>query len=152
MRSLCVTLLAGSAFILSVGCGKKGGTNSEARPSLDGTYLTVESDVLGKRELEGGTEAERTFIIRGDKMIAMKGSKEEVGTFKTDDSKSPAHIDITPPAGDGPEKMYGIYKLEGDTLTICVALSETPRPESRPKEFKSTQDAPAMIMVMKKKK
>jgi uncharacterized protein (TIGR03067 family) len=49
--------------------------------------------------------------------------------FKLDATAEPKNIDIT--TADGKQGM-GIYKLEGDTLTICRGERE----EQRPKEFK----------------
>lgn len=57
-------------------------------------------------------------------------------------------IDFTP--GDGPAKgktLLGIYKLDGDTLTICFASAGLPRP----KELK-TEDRMVVLAKYERKK
>ena len=47
------------------------------------------------------------------------------------------------------ETIYGIYKIEGDTLTIC--FNESEKPEDRPKEFKTSKDDRARLLTLKRK-
>ena len=55
---------------------------------------------------------------------------------------------MTETKGNGKaETTYGIYKLEGETLTICGEIEG--KLEDRPKEFKS--GAKNVIMTLKKK-
>jgi hypothetical protein len=43
--------------------------------------------------------------------------------------------------------LYGIYRLEGDTLTVCLA---EPNAE-RPKEFKTSEESKTTMLTLKKK-
>ena len=72
-----------------------------------------------------------------------KKEKEEPSTYKTDTSKTPYQIDLTEKQPDGTDiKIYGIYKIEGDKLIICMSMSE--KVADRPKEFKTAVGAQAM--------
>ncbi len=126
--------------------------SEDKKPSLDGTYVIVAIEKNGEKlpdeSLRKTPEEDRTFTIKGDKLIRMGKNKEPI-ELKIDASKTPAEIDMKETKGDKPELSYGIYKLEGDTLTICGV--EDSKPEDRPKEFKTSKDSKALLLIMKKK-
>ncbi|MCE9565164.1 MAG: TIGR03067 domain-containing protein [Planctomycetes bacterium] len=95
-------------------------------------------------------EAERTITIKGDKIITIKGGKEDAATFKIDSTKTPAEITLTTKKGEKDETVQGIFKVEGDTLTICAAESD--KPADRPKEFKTAKDSKTLILTLQKQK
>jgi uncharacterized protein (TIGR03067 family) len=68
------------------------------------------------------------------------------GTFKLDTTKTPRAMDITPAAGGKP--ILAIYKIEGDTFTMCYAM---PGGE-RPKEFATKADSGHTLAVWKREK
>jgi uncharacterized protein (TIGR03067 family) len=71
------------------------------------------------------------------------------GTFTLDATKSPKQIDIT--LADGPAKgktVLGIYKIDGDTLTICNAGPGG----KRPAEFKAPQKSGQTLAVWSREK
>ena len=88
-----------------------------------------------------------TFAADGKSVLRIGGGKEMVeGTYKTDPKKDPAEIDITP----GIKKegtMRGIYKVEGDTLTLCLADEE-----ERPKAFDAPAGAKRIVITFKRVK
>jgi uncharacterized protein (TIGR03067 family) len=158
MRSVFGILLAGAVLALTVGCGKKDPTNSGGggTSTPEGTYVITGMEVKGEKMpaefFEKAAEAERIIKFSGDKLIATKRDKEESLAVKYDTTKSPPHITTTETKPNGKtETMYGIYKIEGDTLTIC-AVDDGKGEEDRPKEFKTTKDSEAMIMTLTKKK
>jgi uncharacterized protein (TIGR03067 family) len=170
MRQIATLVMTFAVLALAVGCGKKDGTTSggdsppgtptaSSRSNIEGTYLLVGAEAFGDpvpdEILKKGSEADRTFKITADKMISMKGGKEDPATYKIDASKTPHEIDMVGKDGaTGKEKkMHGIYKLEGDKLTICMTESDTPA--DRPKEFKTSADPKtktlSMMMTLQKK-
>ena len=64
--------------------------------------------------------------------------------FVTDAKQSPPTIDI----GAGGGQYRGIYKVEGDTLTLCVVNGD----RERPKTFESTAEKRTTIWVFKRVK
>ena len=121
--------------------------------SLEGGWTLVGLEKDGKKIAEEDVAklpAEvRKIRATGDKLIATKGGKDDPLSYKLDGTKSPGEIDMTETGDDGkPKKSLGIYKLEGGVLTICAVESD--KPADRPKEFKSTAENKAMIMVLKK--
>lgn len=67
------------------------------------------------------------------------------GLFALDPQSSPPTIDAEPENGD---VMRGIYKLDGDTLTLCIALPGEPRP----KEFTAKEGVRQTITVWERVK
>ena len=56
-------------------------------------------------------------------MIVIEGEEKHEGAYKLDPVKKPPRIEVTP--DDGPnkgKKAGGIYRLDGNTLQICLTL------------------------------
>jgi uncharacterized protein (TIGR03067 family) len=81
-------------------------------------------------------------------VIATKGGKAEPEntTYTHDPKKSPAEIDISEPRGGGKNMMiHGIYKIDGETLTLCMSpLGE------RPTKFESPAGGQVIMMTFKR--
>jgi uncharacterized protein (TIGR03067 family) len=95
-----------------------------ARVLLPFAALLLTADLAA---LGGGDK----LTIKGDQWILTPGA---TASIKIDGSKDPKWIDLTFPRGTGTASP-GIYKLEGDMLTICRVLAG----KERPKEFKSAE-------------
>jgi uncharacterized protein (TIGR03067 family) len=76
-----------------------------------------------------------TRIVEKDHVIWKRDGKSFAGTrIELDPSRDPRTIDVIPDGGkDRGERVRGIYKLEKDRLTICMAAPGQPRP----REFKA---------------
>jgi RNA polymerase sigma factor (sigma-70 family) len=100
-----------------------------------------------------GVEKRLTMVIKGDKMIGLLDGKQQVsGRIKIDPSKSPKHFDMTYENGASKGKtLRGIYKLEGDQLTICSGAifldGGKERPSERPSEFASKAGSNTLLTV-----
>jgi uncharacterized protein (TIGR03067 family) len=119
-------------------------TGGSGSMSLEGTWemvgAEVDGDKLAPNELPG-TEKDRTIQVTKDKWGDAAG--KHTYDYKLDTSKTPATLDLL-----GPDrKLYGIVKVEGDTMTTMMGGKS----DARPKEFKTMKGAPGMLSIYKKK-
>ena len=115
--------------------------------NIEGTWVVESATAEGKPEED----------VQGDKLTFEKGmltikskkenKKEEKGTYKLDPSTTPRSIDFQEQGKD--KVMKGIYKLDGDKLTICVS----PEAETkRPTEFSAKAGSAQMLLELKREK
>jgi uncharacterized protein (TIGR03067 family) len=116
-------------------------------PSIVGEWVP-ESAVRGGKPDNPPAGTSITFTSDGKAIMKEGGDrKPEEGTYKADPKKTPAEIDIAPPAADKGPTILAIYKIEGDTLTVCLTLGG-----ERPKEFASPPGSEVMLITCKRAK
>ena len=117
-------------------------------PTVHGEW-TVESIMIGgmvlPRQQAGGLD---TFQFSPDGTMTVRTSaggvpKNETGRYKLDETKNPAEIDLVPDAAANEPTMLGIFKFEGDTLTLCVG-------EKRPAKFETVAGELSIIVTLKR--
>jgi uncharacterized protein (TIGR03067 family) len=107
---------------------------------LQGTWTLVSEESGGKRT--GKDKLKKVeWVFEGDKYRV--GGKVPWGRFKLDPGQNPKTIDLTDPKG---REGFGIYKLEGDTLTVSHAKDE------RPAEFTTKEGGKNVVVVFKRVK
>ncbi|MCS6896550.1 MAG: TIGR03067 domain-containing protein [Nitrospira sp.] len=139
------SLTLGLAVIVAAPAPKDGKNTS---PSIIGDWRP-ESILLAGMPLAGDEGVKSIhFRAEGQGSAVSVKKKPEAFTYSIDWTKSPAHIDLTELGPKGPEtQVLGILKLEGDTLTICLAIDG-----ERPKDFASTRELPTLLLVLKRMK
>ena len=115
---------------------------------------------VGEKATAGGKERPVpaggiTFTFTADgKFIVREGKREkpDEGSYKADSTKDPAEIDIMPPADKpGRPTIKGIYKVDGDTLTLCFGRGDKDAAD-RPTKFESPEGSNVMVMTLKRAK
>jgi uncharacterized protein (TIGR03067 family) len=121
-------------------------------PSLVGEWVGEKATAGGKDRPVPAGGIKFTFTADG-KFTVHEGKREkpDEGTYKADTKKDPAEIDIFPPAEKaGRGTVRGIFKVEGDTLTLCFAGGKDDA--QRPTKFESPADSNVMLMTLKRAK
>ena len=73
------------------------------------------------------------------------------GTYKVDAKKDPAEIDFSISSDKDNSKMLGLYKVDGDTLTLCFVITLGEKAE-RPTKIESPAGSNIWLMTFKRAK
>jgi uncharacterized protein (TIGR03067 family) len=87
-------------------------------------------------------------IVTDDHVVWERNGKRFAGTkIELEPTRQPKSIDLIPDGGPKRgEHVLGIYKLEGDVLTICTASPGQPRP----KEFKAGKGSGCTLQTFRR--
>jgi uncharacterized protein (TIGR03067 family) len=114
---------------------------------LQGTWQ-MQSVTSDGKEAPAAEIAKTRFVIAGNKLTPMEGDRKGPEfTITVDATKKPATLDLKG-VGQNRGEVHGIYRLDGDTLTICSAEPPTARPE----DFTSTAGSKVELLVLKRDK
>jgi uncharacterized protein (TIGR03067 family) len=141
MRIKAVALLA--VMFASAGVVTGGGDKAKGDlKKFEGTWSVATAQKGGKDAPEGEIK-EIQLVFSGEKLTFKHGEKAIEGTFKIDPSKKPKQIDVSLMGKD----VEGIYRFKKDgKLELCISDA------GRPTEFKSPDDSPTMLIVLKREK
>jgi uncharacterized protein (TIGR03067 family) len=133
-----------AAFVLALSAlAVRAQTPEAEQKQLQGTY-TVTTVTVEEKPVEMFQNGK--LIIEGDKATIRSANEAHDARFKiVDATAKPKRINFNP---EGPSVAEGIYKLEGDTLTICFAKDG----EKRPSEFSSRGKGLTLIVCKRDKK
>jgi len=140
--------LAGLVLIVATGAVALSAVDAreDEGKKFEGTWQLISATKNGK-ETPADVVKKIQVIIKGGKHSVRFGEEllaKEI-PFKVDVSKTPYETTDTLPDG---KVIRGIYKLEGDTLTSCVAEPD----KDRPREFSAKPDTGHTLRVFKRVK
>jgi uncharacterized protein (TIGR03067 family) len=131
------------------------GTKEKPEPSIVGSWI-LESRTNG-RPIKETTIYE--FTAEGKWLIPDKGlgARTLSREFKTDRGAKPYTIDVVSQdefvAEGVPLRLRGIYKIEGDTFTLCLGRPRTPEDDPKlPTEFKAPEGSQFQLLILKRAK
>ena len=117
-RSICVLLASIVAF--TWGCS----TSQNQSPAIEGSWQ-ISSAMMGGQDLPIQGLQGTPLVLQGGHYTF----QNDTGDYSIVPATSPAAIDVHGVHGPNAGKTIpAIYKLEGDTLTICYNLLGTDRP------------------------
>jgi uncharacterized protein (TIGR03067 family) len=141
---MLVRYLIGFVGLCLVSITNAGGDEKTDVDRIQGSWQGTKIEVEG-RSAPADYVAKGKYIFKGKQLTMLEGDKQAgKATFTLDPAKKPKAIDLTATEGPGKGKtLYGIYRLEGDTLTLCIG-------EKRPNEF--TGAGKAVLLEFKRAK
>lgn len=86
------------------------------------------------------------FAADGRKFVRIGGKVREEGRYEADAAKEPAELDML---DDGFPVWQAIYRVDGDTLTICANHDQS---AGRPKAFAATAKSGLILITLKRVK
>lgn len=118
--------------------------------SLVGEWAASSVVVGGKGQAFPEREFEYTLTADG-KFVVRNGKEGGEGKYVLDRKKDPPEIDIflNGDKADSPT-MQGIYKVDGDTLILCVAPGG--KNMKRPKSFEAPAGSEFMLLTLERAK
>src|SRR5262245_8845603 len=147
--------------ILVVGLLLGGGPPDEVKKEkekLIGAWKVVSLESDGKK-VPAQALKDLRYIFTADSLTRKKGEKAESGAgYKLDPSKSPKWIDMTGVTDGKEQSIPALYKLDGDTLTLCFRSDYKKKDgkpnevQKRPEKLDGGEGSEQVLMVLKREK
>lgn len=141
----------GMSLVLVLAAGALAGADDRLTgdaAKLQGTWTMVRGETDGK-PLPADVAKSARLDIEGDHHTVHVGSDTMVGTHALHPDAKPKGIDSTDT--EGPFKgqtIHGIYRLQGDELTICFAGKGM----ERPKQFTTNTGKSVLLHVWRRER
>jgi clostripain len=112
---------------------------------LQGEWTMVSLEQRGRKSREEAVKLMK-LTVKGDQWIVTRQGQdgEQKYTIKIDPSQNPKTLDLVTNAGNREFASLGIYKLEGDTITLCRTTEAGDI--GRPSEFKTTPEEGILVV------
>jgi uncharacterized protein (TIGR03067 family) len=146
MRRVTVGLVLAAALGIAASPKEDAGKKDLEKMQGDWTAESMERDGM-KLEADDAQAFFRT--VKGNSYTVHRYSKKiSAGTFRLDATKTPRTIDFMPDFPAKGKAILGIYRLDGDKLTLCYPAPGQPRP----KEFSAKEGTGNTVAVWVREK
>jgi uncharacterized protein (TIGR03067 family) len=116
--------------------------------ALEGKWK-VETMEAGGQQIVPDEPEEMIIRVTGDRYERMTKDGPDGGTIKLDETQNPKTMDVTDTEGlDAGKVLLAIYELADDTLRVCYALNDSPRPT----ELTTKEGLPWVLITYKREK
>jgi len=134
--------------VVAFGAGLHGQDSPADLKKIQGTWMPIKGTFDGV-EAPAALLKDRLWVVNDDQLSELvKGRRENRATLRLDSSKKPAALDLG--YSEGPARGQvgtGIYKFDGDSLTICIVV-----PGERPAEFTCPPGSGRALIVFQRAK
>jgi uncharacterized protein (TIGR03067 family) len=123
------------------------GERERERERHQGTWR-VTSFVSDGAEAPPEVAGKMSRVVEGDHVVWKRDGNSFAGTtVELDPARDPKALDVIPDGGKlKGKRVLGIYKLDGDTLTICMAAPD----QDRPTVFEAGKGSQRTLMTFKR--
>jgi uncharacterized protein (TIGR03067 family) len=135
-----------ACLLLSATFGTSQGSTAKDLELLQGTWEIVSMEVEGEK-LPPKAIKSMTVQFKTNLMTMGIGAHTETSTFTLDADKNPKWIDATSGATRTGDIVVGIYKIEGDRISLCLSKKRN----DRPKVFATNKGSEHGLFIFKKK-
>ena len=134
-------------LVVAVGAPAPKAEPKKEAPTVVGKWVPENAMVGGRPDNPPpGTTFE--FTADGKFVMTTDGNvRPEMASYTADPKKDPAEVDIEGPGGKKEPPIRGIFKTDGDTLTLAMSKDGT-----RPTKFESPAGSRVMVMTLKRAK
>jgi uncharacterized protein (TIGR03067 family) len=140
-------LISASLLTFITGIGPVAAADND---SLQGVWVAQSMESDGNAAPKKAVERMR-FTFKEDKLL-VKGNfdddREESCGYKIDATKSPKHLDFTPPKEEKP--ILAIYEINSDQLKLCLRHGGSSG--GRPSDFSTKRNSGLVLIVFKRQK
>jgi uncharacterized protein (TIGR03067 family) len=122
--------------------------DAKAPGPFQGTWDVTKLEQTGDDLTDTFKGETATMAFDGNRYTFTLGEEVEKGTFKLDEKAKTLDLVIVEGTNKG-KKQLGIYKLDGNKLTLCLAEEGA---KVRPTKFGTTEDGPEFVMFTLKRR
>jgi uncharacterized protein (TIGR03067 family) len=113
-----------------------------------GIWIATSSTFDGQKAPDEITRSIQRIVTENHVVWERDGKRFAGTTIELDPNHDPKNIDVIPDGGrNRGQHILGIYKLDGERLTICMAVAGQPRP----KEFKAEKGSGWTLQTFERK-